>query len=681
MRFYLLAAIDLPFLQEIVLLFALSLLLTYLCSRLKLMPIVGFLLAGVLVGPSAFGLVEDEALIEQLAEIGVILLLFTIGIEFSLDKLGRIARLVFGGGGLQVGITLVVVTLLLMVVGVDWRAGLFTGCLVALSSTTIVLSVLSDRSETGTPVGQFMLAILIFQDLAIIAMVLLIPLLSGQEGSAGDILWSLGEAVIIVAGVVIAARKVVPWLLERVAATGRSEMFVLTVVLVCLGIAWITSLVGVSLALGAFLAGLVVSESRYSSYAFSEMLPFRTIFNALFFISVGMLMDIGFVMEHLGLVLAVSLGVLVLKGAITAFSVRLQGYPMRVAVPVGIGLAQVGEFSFVLERAGAALGMSPGGWGEAGGQVFIAVTVLLMLVTPLLMHLGGKVQVRLAARTTGDGPSEAPHADDHALEDHVIVVGYGPGGQRLVRVLRDTGLPFSVIEMNPAKARQAREDGVAVVHGDAVRPHILEHAGIHEAKLCALFIDDSIATRRIVELARQLNPTLQIMARTRYMADIEVLQRAGADVVVPEELETAIRIFTNVLGAYMIPPEEVNMHVAAIRSGNYEVFRGSIHEAHLMVLQGLDEEGLHSRAVAVREGSPVVGKTLKTLNLRKKYGLTVLAVRRASKTIGNPDGDFVIEADDRLVMVGQAKQFAECAFLFRAGDASAIPVDDRAGTA
>ncbi|MDZ4701888.1 MAG: cation:proton antiporter [Rhodothermales bacterium] len=667
-----LATVELAFLQEIVLLFALSLLLTYLCSRLKLMPIVGFLLAGVIVGPSALGLVEDEALIGQLAEVGVILLLFTIGIEFSLERLERISRLVFGAGGMQVTLSIVVVTALLAVIGVDWRMGLFTAGLVALSSTTIVLTVLADRSETGTPAGQFMLAILIFQDLAIIGMVLLMPLLSGEEGSIGQILISLGKAVIIVGGVVIAARKVVPWVLERVAATGRSEMFVLTVALVCLGIAWVTSLVGVSLALGAFLAGLVVSESRFSTYAFSEMLPFRTIFNAIFFMSVGMLLNVTFVYDNLGLVLAVSAIVFILKTGITTLSVRLQGYPLRVALPVGIGLAQVGEFSFVLERAGAAIGLTPAGLGEAGGQVFIAVTVILMLATPLLMYLADIVHSRLARADPHTSEGIEPSMEK-GLEDHVIVVGYGPGGQRLVRVLRDTRLPFSVIEINAQRARKAKEDGVPVIVGDAVRSHILEHAGIHTAKLCALFIDDSVATRRIVELARQFNPSIQIVARTRYMADVDVLQRAGADVVVPEELETAIHIFTHTLNAYMIPAEEINMQVNAIRSGNYGVFRGSLNEAHMMVLQGLDEVGLHTRAVAVRPGAPIAGQRLGEMNLRRTYGLTVLAVRRGDRTIGNPDGDFEVLPDDRLVMVGAASQFAACAFLFRP-EAPAPPV-------
>jgi CPA2 family monovalent cation:H+ antiporter-2 len=663
-----LAAVDLPFLQEIVLLFALSLLLTYLSSRLKLQPIVGFLLAGVVVGPGALGLVEDETLIAQMAEIGVILLLFTIGIEFSLERLGRISRMVFWGGGLQVVLTVAAVTLLLALFGVEVRAGLFTGCLVALSSTTIVLTVLGDRAETGTPTGQFMLAILIFQDLAVIAMVLLVPLLSGGSGSMGEILGSMGRAAIIVAGVLIAARKAVPWALERVAATGRPELFVLTVALVCLGIAWITNLVGVSLALGAFLAGLVVSESRFSSYAFSEMLPFRTIFNAIFFVSVGMLMDIRFALDHIGLIVVVSVAVVAVKTAITAGSVRAQGYPMRIALPVGLGLAQVGEFSFVLERAGAALGLTPAGWGEAGGQVFIAVTVLLMLATPLLMYLAGVAGRRLIV----EGSSSEAHAasgEGYTAEDHVVVVGYGPGGQRLVRVLRDTRIPYSIVEINPGRAKKAREEGAHVVVGDAVRPHILAHAGIHTAKLCALFIDDSVASHRIVSLARQLNPTIQIVARTRYLSDVEPLQRSGADIVVPEELETAIRIFTHVLGTYFIPPEEINLQVNAIRSGNYEVFRGSLNEAHMMVLQGLDEEGLHTRAVAVRPGAPIAGRQLGDLNLRRTHGVTILTVRRGERTHGNPDGAFQIEAGDRLVMVGSAAQFAACAFLFRPEEA------------
>ncbi len=660
------AGITLPFLNELVALVAASVVIVYLCYRLKLEPIVGYLLAGVVIGPNALGMVTDLELVNSMAEVGVILLLFTIGVEFSLEKLARIGRFIVTGGGLQVGLSIAAVVGIGLLFGLDVRAGIFTGFLVALSSTAIGLRLLSQRGETDSPVGQLTLAILIFQDLAIIAMVLLIPLLGGEGGSPGAALLALGEALLIIAAVLVLARKALPWLLDRISATGQSELFLLTVVIVCLGTGWIMSLAGVSLALGAFLAGLVVSESRHAGRALSEILPLQTLFNAVFFVSVGMLLDLRFLLAHLPLVLAVAGGVLLLKAVVTTGSVLALGYPIRIASTVGLGIAQIGEFSFVLERAGASVGLSPAGLGEAGAQTFIAVTVLLMILTPFMTSAGAWIGARLERTPLGRlGNMDEPMALPDTLEDHVIIVGYGPAGQRLAQVLRDVGLPFVVIELNPALADQAEAAGLHVLRGDASRPHILEHAHIERAKLCVIVINDSAAAERVVSVAHYLNPTLQIIVRTRYLADLERLQRAGADIVIPEELETAVRIFTQVLNAYMIPPDEIERQVQAIRSGDYKHFRGSIQEAHLMVLQGLDEDGLHTRAVAVREGAPAAGRTLSELALRQAHGITVLAVRRDGRTFGSPSGDFRIQPGDRLVLVGTADQFAASAHLFR----------------
>lgn len=657
--------------KQLVALLAICLLLTYLCHRLKLLPIIGFLLAGILLGPGVFSLIEDEALINQLAEIGVILLLFTIGIEFSLEKLARIARFVFTGGGLQVVISILVVMGVLAMFGVDWRDGLFTGFLFALSSTTIVLTILADRGTAGTPEGQQMLGILIFQDLAIIAMALLIPVLSGDGASTSDVLFSFGEAILMIALVLLAARKVIPFLFEKIASTGRSELFVIAVALICLGTAWIVSLAGVSLALGAFLAGLVVSESRYSSYALSEILPFRTVFNAIFFVSVGMLLDLDFLIENIGIVLLIAVGVLIVKAAITGGTILILGYPARIAAVVGLSLAQIGEFSFVLERAGDAAGLAPAGLAVQGSQIFIAVTVLLMLLTPLLMAIASRMNERLARKageveTDKPGETNMGHDGHLHLEDHAIIIGYGPAGRRLVHVLKDSKIPYVVIEMNPESVKAAEKEQVPILRGDAVRSHILEAASLKKAKLCVLLIDDMIATRRIVQLVHYLNPTLQIITRTRYLSEVEPLHMLGADIVVPEELETSIRIFSHVMGAYMVSTQDVNNYINAMRSDDYKVFRGSMHEAHMMVLQGLDEEGLHTRAVAVRKGADVEGKTLGEIALRGEYGLTVLAVRRDNRTFGNPASDYRIQAGDRLVMIGEADQFNRSAALFRA---------------
>ena len=373
------------FLLQLTLLLGVSALAAYTSFRLRLIPIIGFLLAGVLAGPGALGLIRDPELITAASEVGVMLLLFTIGIEFSLERLGRIARLIFLGGGLQVGLTIAAVTGALLAFGVGAQNAVFTGCLIALSSTAIVMRVLGERGETNARTGQVSLGILIFQDLAVVLMVLLIPMLAGQGGGMGGVLLALAKAAGIIAFVLIAARRLVPPVMEVVARTCSAEIFLLTVVALCFGTASLTALAGVSLALGAFLAGLLVSESRYGAQAMGEILPLQILFSAAFFLSVGLQLDLRFLVGNLGLVLGAALLIALLKVLVTFVSVRLLGERTPTALPVAFGLAQVGEFSFVLAVSGTALGLSFAGLGERGSGVFIAATVLLMAFTPALV--------------------------------------------------------------------------------------------------------------------------------------------------------------------------------------------------------------------------------------------------------------------------------------------------------
>ncbi|MDR9414916.1 MAG: cation:proton antiporter [Gracilimonas sp.] len=662
-------AVSLPFLNEIVALFLVSVLIAYICYKIKLVPIAGFLIAGVIIGPNALGLVQDIELVDMLAEIGIILLLFTIGIEFSLEKLSRIRKAILVGGGLQVGLSIASVVGILLLFEVDWMVAVYTGCLVALSSTAIILGLLSEQGKTDTPTGRLSLAVLIFQDLAIIAMVLLVPILSGQSDSISDVFIVLGKALALISIVVLLARKVVPWILEKVAQTRRQELFLLTVMAICFGTAALTNLAEVSLALGAFLAGLVVSESHYSDHALSEILPLKTIFNAVFFVSVGMLLDLEFVIEYPLLLLSVAVGVLLLKFILSSISLLVLGYPIRIAAATGLVLAQIGEFSFVLERAGRNAGLTPGGFGEVGSQTFIAVSVLLMLMTPLFLKISPKIGELLShtpLRNIGDQVKESSSQEQHPeLEDHVILVGYGPAGRNLAKVFKETGIPFIVIEMNPKSVNEMRDEGIKAVYGDASRTHIMEHAGVYKAKLCVVVINDPRVTPRIIKLANYLNPTIEVIARTRYLSEAEFLKEAGADQVVPAEMETTVRLFSNVLRSYMIPQEEIEQHIRELRKEDYQVLRGSIQEAHLMVLRGLDEEGLHTRAVMVKKGSYAAGKSLSELMLRNKYQITVLTVHRNGNNIGNPAGEFTLKHGDRLVMVGLADRFADAAEIFR----------------
>lgn len=660
-------AVALPFLNELVALFLVSVGIAYLCYRLKLPPIVGFLIAGVIIGPNALALVPDQELVNILAEIGIILLLFTIGLEFSLEKLSRIRKAILVGGGLQVTVTTLAVVGILAVFGIALNTAIYTGFLIALGSTAIVLGLFSQRGETDTPVGQLSLAVLIFQDLAIIVMVLLVPILAGQSESGLDLLWILGKAILLITLVIILARRIVPWILEKVAQTRQQELFLLTVVAICFGTAALTSMANVSLALGAFMAGLVVSESHFSEQALSEILPLRTIFNAVFFVSVGMLLDLQFVLEYPLLLIGIAVGIIVLKLIITSAGLLTLGYPVRVAAASGLALAQIGEFSFVLERAGRSAGITPAGMGNLGSQMFIAISVLLMVLTPFLLNAGpslGRALAKTPLRRLGQsGNLDSDNKTD--FKDHVIIVGYGPAGRHLEQVLRDSGIPYVIIEMNPESVKEMQEHGIPAIYGDASRQHILELAGISKAKMCVIATNDPSSSPRIIKVARHNNPTLQIVVRTRYLTDVDRLDKMGADIVIPEEMETTVRIFSHVLGAYMISQDEIEEHIRTLRAHDYEFLRGSVQEAHLMVLKGLDKEGLHTRSIVIRKNTPVAGKTLQELQLRNKYNLTVLAVQRDDQTIGNPSGGFRIQSGDRLILVGLADRFAECSELFR----------------
>ena len=668
-----------PFLTEVVALLVAGAVIAYVCNRFGLVPIVGFLLAGVCIGPNALGLVRDRELVDAAAEVGVILLLFTIGIEFSLQKLARIKLLIFGGGGLQVGLATLLTLGVLALFGIDWRAGLFTGFLVALSSTAIVLKLLGDRGETNEQRGQVGLGLLIFQDLAIILMVLLVPMLSGSGGSTLGIVWALAKAGAIIAGVLIFARRLMPKVLEMVARTCSPELFLLTVIAICFGTAYLTSLAGVSLSLGAFLAGLLVSESRFSEHALSEIMPLQILFSATFFVSVGMLLDLSFLMQNLPLVLGVVSLVLIVKVATTGASVLALGYRLPVAAASGLMLAQVGEFSFVLERAGREVGLSPAGLADAGSQTFIASTVVLMVLTPLLMHVGSRLSRRLETKQAGREAATiaAQPLPEHLpqLEDHVIVAGYGEAARRLVRVLGGSGIPYIITTLSPAGANEAEAEGLIVLRGDASHQRTLQLAGVERAKMLVIADDDPATARRIAAVARTTNPTMRILVRTRYIAEIESLMEAGVDRVIAEELESIVGLFADVLRDYRIAAEEIDAHEEAMRRGGYVALLRDPPEGEASVVEcDLPEDCLDTRTVTIRSGAPATTEPLGALGLEDKYGITLRSLRRGDEVIGDLPDNFILQAGDEVVLHGASAAFTRSAPLFRSQPGSLIEV-------
>jgi CPA2 family monovalent cation:H+ antiporter-2 len=565
---------ELDFLRDLVVLFGASIVVVYGFNRLRLPAVVGFLVAGTLLGPYGLDVVDDVARVEVFAEVGVVLLLFTIGVEFSLGQL-RSLRQVAGAGLLQIGSAIVLSALTALAFGLPLNQGVFWGFLAAMSSTAVVLKMVTERGETNSPHGRLIIGILIVQDLAVVPMMVVTPVLGGI-GEAGllTVVWSVAKAALAVLLILVAARYLVPRLLVEVVRSRSRELFVITIILVCLGIAWLSSLAGLSLALGAFIAGLIVSESEYSHQAMAEILPFRDSFNSLFFISIGMLLDLRILLAHPVLVMGLVVALVGGKMVTTAGAVVVAGYSWRAAVLTGIALAQVGEFSFILAKVGRNIGLLPG----ESFQVFLTVSVLTLLLTPFLLHASPRLARRAEAFQRLRRWLPERHLDSHIiparhLRDHTIVAGYGVNGRNLVQVLRETEIPFVVVELDGETVHQEQKKGVPIVFGDITHPQVLRRLDIQDARALVLAISDPIATRRAVTVARQLSPAIHIIARTRYLRDIEDLRVTGADQVVPEEFETSIEIFSLVLQHYRMPARVIAEKAERIRQEGYALFR------------------------------------------------------------------------------------------------------------
>jgi CPA2 family monovalent cation:H+ antiporter-2 len=566
---------ELVFLKDLMLVFGVSTLVVYLFHRLRQPAIVGFLASGVLMGPHGLSLIADVHQVELLAEIGVVLLLFTIGLEFSISKLNQMRQLVLGGGSLQVLGTI------LLIGGGAWLLGLppaqavFFGFLLALSSTAIVLKILMDRGEIDSPQGRFAVGILIFQDLCVVPLMLLTPVLSGKEAtSAVAILLVLGKVALTVTLIFSLSRLVVPRLLFEVVKMRSPEVFIISIILICLGTAWATSQIGLSLALGAFLAGMVIAESEYSHQVLANILPLRDGFISLFFISVGMLMDVRTLLNHPLEVAGTLSAILIVKTVVVVGSVLVLGYPIRVAVLVGCALAQVGEFSFVLSRVGWEWGLIT----PQLNQYFLSASVISLLLTPFAIHIspklaGGIGRLRWVERWFPGRKFEELKPDQVDIRDHVIIVGYGPGGRNLSRVLKAIEVPYCILELNGETVRRMRRKGEPIYYGDVASPEVVKHLAIQHARALVVAISDPASIRRAVRVSRDQNPRLYIIVRTRYMVEIDELFRLGADEVISEEFETSIELFARVLHRYHIPRSVIGEQVDNIRQERYEMLR------------------------------------------------------------------------------------------------------------
>jgi len=650
-------------LRDLAIIFAGSLLVILVFHRLKLPALPGFIVAGVVLGPNALGLVSDVHQVESLAEVGVILLLFTIGIEFSLSRLREMGRQVVIGGGAQVLLTVGLGAALAVGLGLAWPVAVLLGFLVALSSTAIVLKGLADKGEIDTPHGRLATGVLIFQDLCVVPMMLVLPYLAGGAGEGAGVAWALIKAGLVVAGVLVLARTVVPRALSEIVKTRSRELFLIAVILVGTLTALGTAAAGASLALGAFLAGLVISESDYGHQAMAELLPFRDVFISLFFVTVGMLVHVGFLRDHPVLALAGVAAIMGGKSVLAALGPAVLGYSGRVALLAGLAVSQIGEFSFVLARQGRGTGLLP----EGLYQTFLAVAVLTMLVTPFALQSGPALLDGLERLIPLDRllPGFRPQAltpVGEPLTDHVIVAGYGLNGRNLAAALRSIRAPYLIVELNAQTVRQARARGEPAFYGDATREEILRGLGAERARMLVVAISDPAATRRMVRVARALNSRIHIIARTRYVVEMPELTRLGADVVIPEEFETSIEIFARVLAHYGVPHGDIERLVGEIRGSHYEVLRSdAAGRLSLDAVAGVPQMAIERMRLPPH--SPLAGKRLAATGLRSQTGALVLSVVRGDNEIATPGPQFRLVAGDVLVVVGQPHQLHAAAQL------------------
>lgn len=649
---------EIPLLSDVVIILGLAVVVILLFQRFRLPTILGFLMTGVIAGPHGLNLIADVHDIEILAEIGVILLLFIIGMEFSLRNLALIKRTVLLGGATQVLVTILLVGLVLMMFNFTAAEGFFVGFLFALSSTAIVLKLLQDKGEINSPHGKVVLGILIFQDIVVVPMMLVAPLMAGgSENIVVELLLMVLKGAFVIVFVLISARYLVPKLLFVVAQTKSKELFILSIVVICFAVAWLTQSLGLSLALGAFMAGLIISESEYSHQATSNILPFREIFTSFFFVSIGMLLDFAFMLQHLPLILLLTVCTFILKGVIAAMAARILQYPLRTSILVGLSLFQVGEFAFILSKTGINSGLL----SQEVYQYFLSVSLLTMAITPFVIGSFHTIANKLSARwvpVNNQIPNASVNADAsddmHHLEDHIVIIGYGINGRNVAKAARHASIPYVIVELNAVTVKEERLRGEPILYGDAVHGVILSHINIHKARVVVIAISDPEATKRIISSIREVSDKVHIIVRTRFVQEMEENFRLGADEVIPEEFETSIEIFTRVLSKYLMPRDEIANFTYSIRADNYDMLRsltGSKTNAG-NISTDLPDIEVASLRIYTKEDS-LVGKTLIDADVRNRFGITVVGIKRDGDTLLEINAHTKLKRGDVVYVVGK----------------------------
>jgi len=632
----------------ILLLLAASVVVVAVCRAARQPPILGYLLVGIALGPHAAGVVPDDAATRELAEFGIVFLMFSIGLEFSLPQLRTMRRAVFGLGFAQVAITTVAGMIVVQALGYDWRAGIVLGGALAMSSTAIVSKMLAERAELSTPHGRDVMGILLFQDLAVVAFLILIPSLAGSGEAMGSALvFALVKAAIaLVIILFIGQRPMRAWF--HVVARQRSpELFVLNVLLVTLGMAALTALAGLSLALGAFLAGMLISETEYRYQVEEDIKPFRDVLLGLFFITIGMMLDLGEVRFHVVALVALLVVPVAAKLGLVVVLARLFGAPLATALRTGFYLAQAGELALVM----LSLALTHRLLSPDFMQMVLASMILSMLLAPLLIEHANTWVRKLTANDWLARAAEMTQvaALTMARQGHVIVCGFGRSGQNLTRLLEREDITYLALDSDPQRVREAA-DGTSVIYGDAGRRETLASAGIAKARAVVITFADTPTALKILHHVQQLRPELPVIVRTRDDSELDRLLAAGATEVVPEVLEGSLMLASHSLLVLGVPLNRVLARIRTIREERYGLFRGFFHGASDFsdAAENLQPR-LHT--VLLNERAHAIGRSLDDLGVGGFVEVT--GVRRRGARSVAPDAQWRFEPGDAVVLLGK----------------------------
>jgi CPA2 family monovalent cation:H+ antiporter-2 len=641
--------------ESFIIILLIAALVIYLLGKFKISPVVGFLVSGIILGPYGLKLIKNKEEIELFAEIGVILLMFTLGLEFSLKNLFSLKRQIFVAGGLQVFITSLLIYLIsLNFLRLEWNVALYLGFLISLSSTAIVLKLMMDRGEVNSVYGRNLVGILIFQDLIAIIFVLFIPILADKSGSITTIFLTILKSLTVIISVLLLSKWITPLIFNEVAKTRSRELFIISIILLSLSAAYFTYKLGLSIALGAFLAGILISESEYSIQAKADILPLKESFTGMFFISVGMLLNLSFFYKNILYVVLLTLGVIIVKIFTGALSTLLSKNSFRISLISGFYLAQIGEFSFVLILAGKAANIINGLFY----QYFLSISIITMLLTPLVINATPVFSEYIINKFPGKSfkrfrisKQTKENSSVHNFENHTIIIGYGINGKNTAKVLKSYSLPYIIIDLNLKTVKKYKKEE-QIYYGDAANADVLKEFGIEKAKVLVIAISDIYSTRLIITLARKLNNNLYIIVRTRYIKEIDELIGLGANEVIPEEFETSLIISAQVLNYYGIPKNVIMETIDELRKDCYKVLR-NVNNPSQSLFPGNDVlKTLENITLLIKPNCYWVNKSIEKLEIRKKTGATVIAVNRNNEYIINPRPDIVFQEGDLVMLIG-----------------------------